>query len=96
MYKIQMLNLAQLDLLNHTDYIERMTFSESKATKESENILMEISKLSIFPYMYQKFYKNYHAFTVKNKRIVYYIDEQNKVVVIYRILWWFQNYENYL
>jgi plasmid stabilization system protein ParE len=73
-----------------------MTFSKDKAEKLANEIIINILQLWFFPYMYQIFYKKYHSFTVNNKRVVYYIDEKNKIVVIYRILWGYQKYENYL
>ena len=95
-YKILFWEKINDDLVEIWDYIERMTFSKEKAEKIIKEILSSIMILSSFPYMYQVFYKNYHSFTIKNKRIIYYIDENKKIVIIYRILWWFQNYENYL
>ncbi len=95
-YEIEYRKLATLDLLEYTDYIERMTFSKEKATKLSNDIVVKILQLSFFPYMYQLFYKNYRFCTINNRRVVYYIDDDKKGVVIYRILSWYQNYQDYL
>jgi len=95
-YKIKFEDLANFDLLEYVDYIERMTFSKDKAVEESDIIISEIMKLSFMPHMYQKIYKNYHSITIKNQRVIYYIDKPQKLVVIYRILWWSQNYETIL
>jgi plasmid stabilization system protein ParE len=73
-----------------------MTFSKDKWESLVESIVVEISKISIFPYIYQKIYQDYYSFTIKNQRVIYYVDEENKTIVIYRILWWFQNYQDYL
>ena len=95
-YQIIYRDTAYEDLFEYIDYIERMTFSKEKAEKLSNEIIAEILKLSIFPYMYQKFFKDFHSFTINNRRILYKIYEKEKLVVIYRILSWFQNYEDYL
>ena len=95
-YKIIYKDSAKDDLLKYSDYIERMTFSKEKADELLRIIMSEILKLSLFPYMYQVFYKNFHSFSVKNQRIIYYIDEEKKQVVIYRILWWYQDYTRYI
>ncbi len=95
-YKIIYWDNINSDLNNISDYIERMTFSIDKAEQIVGEIISWIWVLSIFPYMYQVFYKHYHSINVKNQRIIYYIDEDKKQVVIYRILWQAQKYENIL
>jgi len=84
------------DLNEISDYIERMTFSLEKAEQIVWEILASIQVLRFFPYMYQKFYKNYYTINIKNKRIIYFIDEEKKIIIIYRILWQAQNHKNIL
>jgi len=95
-YKVIFSLDAQNDLNEIMDYIERMTFSVEKANKIANEILSRTILLKNYPYMYQKVYKNFHSFSVKNKRIFYEICDERKEVVIIHILWWYQNYENYL
>ncbi len=95
-YNIKFWEKINDDLKNIWDYIERMTFSKEKSEQLVQEILSSIMILSKLPHMYQVFYKKYHSLTVKNKRIIYYIDENKKIVVIYRILSWYQNYQDYL
>lgn len=95
-YKIKFWDKIDDDLENIWDYIERMTFSTEKANQIVQEILSSIMILSNLPHMYQIFYKNYRFLTVKNRRIIYYIDENKKTVVVYRILSWYQNYQDYL
>ncbi len=95
-YKIIFWDDINNDLDNISDYIERMTFSINKAEQIVWKIIGSMWILSIFPYMYQVFYKDYRSINIENKRIIYYIDEEKKIVIIYRILWQAQNYEEVL
>lgn len=95
-YNIIYRDKADEDLFEYIDYIERMTFSKEKAEKLSSEIIAEILKLSLFPYLYQKIFKDFRSFSINNRRILYKVYEKKKIVVIYRILSWFQEYENYL
>jgi len=95
-YTIIYRDSADRDLFEYIDYIERMTFSKEQSEKLANEIIAEILRLSLFPYLYQKFYKDFYWFTHKNRRVLYKVYEKNKEVVIYRILSWFQNYEDYL
>jgi len=54
--------------------------------KIANEIISKTILLKNYPYMYQKIYKNYHSFLVKNKRIFYEIDEKRKDVIIMHIL----------
>ena len=85
-YKVIFSLDAQNDLNEIIDYIERMTFSKETANKVANKIISRTILLRSYPYVYQKFYKNYHSFSVKNKRIFYEICEEKKEVIIYRIL----------
>ena len=95
-YEIIYREYALNDLLEYIDYIERMTFSKEKAEKLSNEIIAEILKLSLFPHLYQKIYNDFHSFSLRNRRILYKVYEDKKIVVIFRVLWWFQEYENHL
>ncbi|MDQ7009848.1 MAG: type II toxin-antitoxin system RelE/ParE family toxin [Candidatus Gracilibacteria bacterium] len=95
-YKIKFGDKIDDDLEKIGDYIERMTFSKEKSEQLVQEILSSIMILSKLPHMYQVFYKKYHSLTVKNKRVIYYIDENKKIIVIYRVLGGYQNYQDYL
>jgi len=95
-FKVKILYEAYKDLEEYWDYIERMTFSREKADEELWKILWEILKLNFMPYMFPKTYMDYHSFSYRNKRIFYEIDDSNKKVIVFHILWWYQKFENIL
>ncbi len=59
----------KIDLINISDYVERVSFSKSLANQLVAEIISSIQILAFFPYIYPKVYKNFHSFTVKNRRI---------------------------
>ncbi len=95
-YFVEYQDEANDDLILYVDYIERNTFSFEIAEKLAAEIFSETMKLSFFPYMYPKTYKDFHTFNVNNRKIFYKIYEEDKKVIIFRILSWFQDYNNYL
>ena len=95
-YKVIFSLEAQNDLKEIIDYIERMTFSIKKANEIANEIISKTILLKSFPKMYQNVYKNFHSFSVKNKRVFYEIDEKRREIIIIHILWWYQRYEDYL
>ncbi|MDD2871858.1 MAG: type II toxin-antitoxin system RelE/ParE family toxin [Candidatus Gracilibacteria bacterium] len=62
---------AQNDLKEISDYIERETYSIDMSNKVIGEIVTGAYILQIFPYMYQKVYKEFHCLTIKNNRIFY-------------------------
>ena len=80
------------DLSNIWDYIERMTFSKIESEKFVWELMSSVWILSIFPYLYQNIYKEFHFINIKNLRIIYFVNENKKEVIIYRILWQSQDY----
>ncbi len=95
-YEIEFSDWINDDVKEISDYIERISFSIDTADKTIAKIMTTAYMLRLFPYMYPKFHKHYHSFTVRNRRVFYYVDESRKVVIIYRILWGFQSYEKLL
>ena len=95
-YKVKILSSAFDDLNNYIDYLERKTFSIEKANQEMWFILQNISKLSFMPFMYPKIYKDFHFFTYKSLKIFFKIYKKDNLVVVFRILWDKQNYEEIL
>jgi len=93
-YKVIFPSKSQSDLLEIWDYIERMSFSKETANKIVAEIISSTKILELYPYMYKKVYKNFHSYTIKNRRIFYEIDDKYWEVIIYHILWGFQDYEN--
>ncbi len=95
-YELIYRDSAESDLLEYADYIERKTFSKEKATILTTVIVAEITKLMVFPYIYVKFYKDFYSFSIKNRRIFYKVYEAEKKIVVFKVLGWFQNYQDYL
>ena len=93
-YKVIFPDKVQADLIEIWDYIERVSFSKEVADKIVAEIISSTKVLELYPYMYPKVYKNFHSYTVRKKRVFYEIDKKYWEVVIYHILWWFQNYES--
>ena len=93
-YKVIFPNKAQFDLLEIWDYIERMSFLKETANKIVAEIISSTQILKLYPYMYPKVYKTFHSYSIKNRRVFYEIDDNRKEIIIYHILWWFQDYEN--
>ncbi len=95
-YRVIFSKEAQNDLREISDYIERKTFQLDTANKVIAEIISSTFILQIFPYMYEKVYKNFHSINIKNKKIFYEIDEIRKQVIIYHIFWQDQDYEDLL
>ena len=95
-YEVKILYDAYMDLYEYADYVERMTFSKEKANQKLTILLWKIMELNFMPFMYPKVYKDYHILNFRNKRIFYKIYENEKLVVVFHVLWQAQNYENYL
>lgn len=95
-YEVILSDSSREDLKSIIDYIERVSFSKTTAERFAAEIISWTFILQIFPYMYPKVYKDFRSFTVKNRRIFYIILEDKKEILIYRILWSLQRYEDYL
>jgi len=53
-----------------------MSFSKETANKIVAEIISSTKILELYPYMYKKVYKNFHSYTIKNRRIFYEIDDK--------------------
>jgi plasmid stabilization system protein ParE len=85
------------DIIELTDYIYRMSFSENIAWNLYNELYAKIYSLSFMPEMYQKVLWEYRVALVKKTyRIFYRVEEENKKVIIVRIIRTDQNIEDIL
>ena len=85
------------DIFELTDYIFRFSFSKEIAQKIYNEIYSKIYSLNFMPHMYQKVLWEYRVALVKKTyRIFYKIEEENKKVIIVRVIRTDQNIEEIL
>lgn len=101
-YTIKMTPKAVDDLDNIYKYISEELFAKFSATDILERIEKEIMRLRKFPfscnYVADEYLRNkgYRKLIIDNYIVFYLIEEENKQVIIMRVLYGKQNYENLL
>jgi toxin ParE1/3/4 len=101
-YTIKMTPKAADDLDNIYRYISEELFAASAATNILERIEKEIIRLKEFPFscnhVADEFLRNkgYRKLIVDNYIVFYLIEEEKDQVIIMRVLYGKQNYENLL
>ncbi|MBR2067922.1 MAG: type II toxin-antitoxin system RelE/ParE family toxin [Solobacterium sp.] len=100
MYKIEFLQTALDDLKEITSYISKELSNPEAAYKLAETIVEKANTLSIFPYgrpVYnplKKLNKEYRTIYVDNYTLFYWIEENEKKVIIARIIYSKRDIEN--
>lgn len=85
------------DIVELTDYIYRMSFSKSTAARIYNELYSKIYSLNFLPQMYQKVLWDYRVALVKKTyRIFYRIEEEDKKVIVVRVIRTDQNIEDIL
>ena len=93
MYKIEFLQTALDDLKEITLYISKELSNPEAAYKLAETIVEKANSLSDFPYgrpVYnplRELEKEYRTIYVKNYNLFYWIEEEEKTVMIARIIY---------
>ncbi len=96
-YKVVIRNQVHDDIYEFADYIFRFSFSESISKNISDVIYEKINWLNFMPHMYQKVLWEYRVALVKKTyRIFYRVEEENKKVIIVRVIRTDQNIEEIL
>ncbi|MDQ7008777.1 MAG: type II toxin-antitoxin system RelE/ParE family toxin [Candidatus Gracilibacteria bacterium] len=96
-YNIELKDQAKKDIFELTDYIFRFSFSKDISDKIYDEIYKKIFSLEFFPEKFQKVLGDYRVALVKKTyRIFYRIEEENKKVIIIRIIRTDQNIEEIL
>jgi len=93
MYKIIFSEISKNDLNNISDIIFRFTFSKNITDNIYQKIITKIYSLQLFPYICTS-YKEYRIMLINKKYKVFYkVDENKKIIKIYRILFSSSNYQ---
>lgn len=96
-YIVELKDEAKNDIFELTDYIFRFSFSQNISDKIYDEIYQKIFSLEFMPQMYQKVLWDYRVALVKKSyRIFYRIEEENKKVIIVRVIRTDQNIEEIL
>ena len=102
MYQLRFLPSALQDLTEIARYISHELTNPEAAEKLSDEIIDAAEKLAAFPYAYAVYTPSrplkheYRRVPVKNYLIFYWIQEEEKEVVIARIIYGKRLYENKL
>lgn len=100
MYKLEVSELAHMDLDNIISYIAKELSNPVAASKFLDEVEKCYDYLKNNPYMYERCQdaclekETYRKATIKNYVIVYKVDELNKAVIIYRFFYGAQDYVN--
>ena len=96
-YKVVIRNEVHDDIYEFADYIFRFSFSKEIAQKIYNEIYSKIYSLNFMPHMYQKVLWEYRVALIKKTyRIFYRVEEENKKVIIVRVIRTDQNIEGIL
>ena len=93
MYKLSYLTVANRDIANTVHYIAETLFSPKAALDLLDALDKSISRLKQFPYscrVYQPvkpLENEYRILIVKNYAVFYTVNEQEKLVEIYRVIY---------
>lgn len=93
MYKIEYLELALKDMQEIVQYISHHLNNPDAANALAEKFIQHAESLSSMPYIYstyqplQPLKKEYRKIAVDHYNMFYTVDEENKVVIITRIIY---------
>lgn len=86
-YKIVIRDQVHKDIFELSDYIYRFSFSREIATKVYDDLYSAIFSLNFLPYRFEKYLTEYRRIIVDwNYKIIYKIEEENKKIIIIRVL----------
>lgn len=86
-YKIVMRDAVHNDIFNLTEYIYRFSLSKQIANKVYNDLYSAIFSLNFLPNRFEKSIWEYRRLIVDwNYKIFYRVDEENKKVIIIRVL----------
>lgn len=97
MYRINYSNRSRADVIEIVSYIEYTLFNKTASYKFLKSLKREIAIIFEFPYSNPIFYNDnyktrYRMAKVDNYVIFYSIDEINKTISVYRILYQKRNF----
>jgi len=96
-YIVELKDEAKNDIFELADYIFRFSFSQNISDKIYDEIYQKVFSLEFMPEMYQKILWEYRVALVKKTyRIFYRVEEENKKVIIVRVIRTDQNIEDIL
>ena len=102
MYKLEYLPIARADMVEIARYISQDLCNPSAAKKLADEMINAAERLTNFPYVYPlhhtfKPLKNeYRKLIIKNYIMFYWVDENEKKVVIARVIYYRRDYEKLL
>ena len=101
-YKIQFLRSFHNDFDDIIDYIARRLGAPNAASKLAEDLLKAIDRIADFPYSCKLYLPSrplsleYRMFTVGNYAVLYAVDETDKTIRFYRMLYGRRDFERLL
>ena len=86
-YEVEISDLVYLDIKELTDYLYNVSYSKVLSDKLADELFRIIFSLNFMPQMYQEYFWGYRRVIVKwNYKIIYKIDEENKKVIVVRVI----------
>lgn len=86
-YKIEIPNLVHRDIEELSDYIFRFSFDINISKKVYDNLYKSIFSLDFMPNRFEKYIWEYRRIIVNwSYKILYRVDEENKKVIIIRVI----------
>lgn len=86
-YKIVIRDAVHIDINELSDYIYRFSFNQEIAKKIYDDLYKAIFSLEFLPYRFEKYIWEYRRIIVQwSYKIFYKIDEENKKVIITRVI----------
>lgn len=86
-YKIVIRDVVHIDINELSDYIYRFSFNQEIAKKIYDDLYKAIFSLEFLPYRFEKYIWEYRRIIVQwSYKIFYKIDEENKKVIITRVI----------
>ena len=98
-YKVEYLSLFRKDLKETVGYITKTLKAPVAAVTLTKGLFKSIDRMAKSPYIYKIYTSTrplsteYRMMMVKNYAVFYFIDEQNKTVKIYRMLYGRRNFD---
>lgn len=102
MYRALLLPSAQNDLIDIVHYVADVLQNQQTAYKLADEIINATEILADFPYAYPAYIpmrqtkKEYRKMRVRNYLLFYVVDETEKIVTIYRVVYAKREYDKLL
>lgn len=102
MYKVEYLPIAQNDMVDISRYISRELQNPTAAVRLADKMVTSADRLSFSPYMNPVYMpirplKNeYRKLLVDNFLMFYYVNEQEKIITIARVIYAKRDYDKIL